>query len=231
LDAAAHAHFEALCERRRRGEPVAYLIGRWGFHGLSLQVSRAVLVPRPETEGLVDWGLECLRQMQGRDTAPAVIDLGTGSGAIALAVKSRCPHARVTGTDRSAAALRLAQDNARDLQLDVQWKQGDWWSAVPGERYAIALSNPPYINGGDAHLSALAHEPQAALTPGVDGMSALRQIIAGTRAHLLPEAWLLLEHGWDQAEAVRQALLEAGFHRVSTRKDLNGCDRLSGGQT
>jgi len=223
LDTALAAAVAADLERRAAGEPLAYLVGEREFHGLLLQVSPAVLVPRPETELLVDWAIEVLE-----DRLAAVVDLGTGSGAIALAVKHRCPAATLTATDASAAALAIAEGNAGRLGLAVEFTAGDWWQPLAGRRFDLALSNPPYIAGGDAHLRALTHEPQAALTPGGDGLAALRCIIAGAPQHLRAGAWLLLEHGYDQAAAVRQLLIDSGFAEANTRHDLAGLPRCTG---
>lgn len=222
--------WNALVQRRAAGEPFAYLIGEREFHGLTLQVSPAVLVPRPDTETLVDWALELLTGELAAHPEPEVIDLGTGSGAIALAVKHSHPAARVTALDASPAALAQAQANALRLQLDVAFLPSDWWQAVAGRRYALALSNPPYIAEGDVHLPALAHEPTMALTSGPDGLDAIRHLATAAPAHLLPGAWLLLEHGWDQAGAVRSLLQAAGFEAVATRRDLGAQERCTGGR-
>ena len=222
------ARFEADAQRRADGVPLAYLTGVREFHGLRLQVGPAVLDPRPDTETLVDWALELLATCG--EAHPAVIDLGTGSGAVALAIAHRCPAARVTATDLSTAALDTARANARTLGLDVCFAEGSWWTALPGRQFALAVSNPPYIAGDDVHLPALRHEPLMALTPGGDGLDAIRAIVAGAPAQLQPGAWLLLEHGWDQAEAVRALLRQAGFDDVQSRQDLAGLDRCSGGR-
>ncbi len=224
LPPSAAVDWPDLLARRAGGEPLAYVLGEREFCGLNLQVSPAVLVPRPETELLVDWALECL------DDAPSldVIDLGTGSGAVALAVRSARPHARVLATDASAEALRVAQQNARQLGLDVTFAQGDWWAAAGNQRFGLAVSNPPYIAEGDPHLAALQHEPSGALTAGAEGMAALVLLIRHAPPHLLPGAWLLLEHGHDQARAVQALLQAAGFEAVSTRPDLAGLPRCTG---
>jgi release factor glutamine methyltransferase len=224
-DADADA-FTADLGRRAAGVPLAYLVGEREFHGLALAVTPDVLVPRPETEGLVDWAIERLDASDAR--AADVVDLGTGSGAIALAVKHRRPDARVTATDASEAALAVARANAGRLGLAVEFVGGDWWQPLAGRRFALALSNPPYIAGGDAHLAALAHEPRRALTPEGDGLGALRRIVDAAPAHLSPGAWLLLEHGHDQAAAVRAMLAARGFESPATRADLAGLDRCSG---
>ncbi len=218
------ARWHGLLTRRAAGVPLAYLVGEREFHGLRLQVTPAVLVPRPETEILVDWALELL------PVAPAAtaVDLGTGSGAIALALKASCPAAVVAASDCSAQALAIAQRNAAAHGLDVEFAQGDWWAPWPGRRFGLAVANPPYVAGDDPHLAALRHEPRAALTPEGDGLAALQSIVAAAPRHLLPGAWLLLEHGHDQAEAVAHELAQRGFVCVRTRTDLAGLPRCTG---
>lgn len=220
--------FDADLHRRADGVPLAYLLGEREFHGLVLQVGPDVLDPRPDTETLVDWALEVLPSLPTK--APTVLDLGTGSGAIALAVARRRPAAHVTATDLSPAALAVAQANARRLGLDVAFAQGAWWAAVPGLRFDLVLSNPPYIAGDDPHLPALRHEPRLALTPGGDGLVAIREIVAGAPQAMNEDGWLLIEHGWDQATAVRALLQIAGFDAVQSRHDLAGHERCSGGR-
>ena len=225
----ASARWTTLLQRRQAGEPVAYLLGEKAFGGLTLQVDARVLVPRPDTEVLVDWALDALPPPGGSDS-PRLLDLGTGSGAIALTVASRRPDAQVTATDASAAALAVAQANAHRLALPVRFAQGAWLTAVPGERFDVIASNPPYIAEGDAHLAALTHEPITALTAGPDGLDDIRQIVDQAPAALPPGGWLLLEHGHDQAAAVRELLETAGFEQVSSRNDLAGIARCSGGR-
>jgi release factor glutamine methyltransferase len=224
LPASTLAGYQATCARRLGGEPVAYLVGEKEFFGLRLQVDRRVLVPRPDTETLVDWALEVLASR----TAPAVLDLGTGSGAIALAIQSRRPDARVVAVDRSGGAVAVAEANASRLDLPVQVVQADWMAGAG--RFDLVVSNPPYVAEGDRHLAALAHEPQEALVAGPDGLADLRRIVADAPGHLRPNGWLLLEHGWDQAEDVRRLLAAAGFTDVDSRRDLAGVERCSGGQ-
>jgi release factor glutamine methyltransferase len=226
LPAHAMAQWPALLARRAGGEPLAYVVGEREFCGLRLRVNPAVLVPRPETELLVRWALELL------PLAPVqqVLDLGTGSGAIALALAHAAPHAEVWATDVSEAALAVARDNTQTLGLRVQLALGPWWQAVPGQRFGLVVSNPPYIAAGDPHLAALAHEPMLALSPGGDGLDAVRALVAGAPAHLLPGAWLLLEHGHDQAAAVAALLADQGFEAVDTRADLAGLPRCTGGR-
>ncbi len=223
----------ALVERRAAGEPFAYLVGEREFHGLALTVSDAVLVPRPDTETLVDWALELLDGPLRHLDHPTVLDLGTGSGAIALALKSACARARVWATDRSPAALAVACGNAGRLGLDVRFVHGDWWAALAGiadaSSFDLVVSNPPYIAADDPHLAALTHEPIAALVAAQDGFADLDAIVVGAPAHLRAGGWLLLEHGWTQAPAVRQRLATAGFAAVETRMDLAGRGRGSGG--
>lgn len=225
LPPATDAAYQALCLRRAGGEPVAYLVGEKEFFGLPLQVDRRVLVPRPDTETLVEWSLEVL---QGR-SAPAVIDLGTGSGAIALALAHRRPDARVSAVDRSEEALAVARGNAQRLGLAVAFRSASWLEGAPTGLDLVA-SNPPYIEAQDPHLAALVHEPLSALASGADGLDDIRQIIDQAPAHLAPGGWLLLEHGWNQALAVRALLAQAGFDQVQSRQDLAGIERCSGGR-
>ena len=216
-----------LLSRRAAGEPLAYLIGEREFHGLLLHVTPDVLVPRPDTETLVDWALELL----GVIDTPTAIDLGTGSGAIALALKHACPRAQVHASDASAAALVVARGNGERLGLRIAWHEGDWWQALdPALEFDLALANPPYIAAGDPHLAALRHEPVSALVAQKAGMADIERIVAGASARLKPGAWLLIEHGFDQAESVRERLLLAGFSAVMTRRDLAGQPRASGGK-
>ena len=215
----------AILAQRLAGVPVAYLVGEKEFFGLSLAVTADVLVPRPETEGLVEWALESLPSATGA----GVVDLGTGSGAIALALARHAPQTTVTATDASAAALNVARGNAARHRLAVELVHGDWWAPLAGRRFGLAVSNPPYVAADDPHLQTLAHEPRTALTPEGDGLASLREIIDGAPEHLIPGAWLLLEHGHDQADAVRGLLQSRGFGKVSTRADLAGIPRCSGG--
>ena len=202
LPAAVQAGYEAACARRLAGEPLAYLVGEREFFGLTLQVDHRVLVPRPDTETLVDWALDKLAGVQ----SPSVLDLGTGSGAIALAIQSRRPDARVCAVDRSADALAVARGNALRLGLAVDFLQADWWEGAG--RHHVVVSNPPYVADRDPHLGDLVHEPREALVAGKDGLSDLRRIVGGAPDHLESGGWLLVEHGWDQADAVRSLLGE-----------------------
>jgi len=217
--------FLKLCERRRAGEPVAYLVGEKEFHGLGLRVDPRVLVPRPDTETLVDWAIECLQGL----TAPRVLDLGTGSGAIALAIRHGRADARVAAVDASADALEVARANARRLGLPVDFAQGDWLAGAAPD-HDLIVSNPPYIAAGDPHLPALRHEPLQALVAGADGLDDIRRIVGDAPGHLRPGGWLLLEHGHDQAEAVRSLMVGHGFTEVQSRHDLAGIARCSGGK-
>ncbi|MES2489793.1 MAG: peptide chain release factor N(5)-glutamine methyltransferase [Pseudomonadota bacterium] len=227
IDAATKASFDKLVARRAKQEPVAYLTGEKGFWTLTLKVGPGVLVPRPETELLVEWALEVVRDQ----SEPRIADLGTGSGAIALAIATERADAKVIATDFSDAALAIARDNARQLGLQrVSLQNGCWLQALEGEQCNLIVSNPPYIMLGDTHLQALRHEPLMALTDGGDGLNAIREIIAGAPSHLLPGGWLLLEHGYDQAPAVRELLAQAGFTQIASRIDLGGHERCSGGR-
>jgi release factor glutamine methyltransferase len=228
LEPAIATAWQARLERRASGEPLAYLLGAKEFHGLMLQVDASVLVPRPDTEILVDWAIELLQRGWVGVERPDVVDLGTGSGAIALAVRHAHPKATVWATDASAAALEVAQGNAQRLDLALNCVAGSWWEPLQGRRFQLALSNPPYIAAGDPHLEALRHEPVLALTPGGDGLDALRRVIADAPPHLDPGAWLLLEHGHDQAGAVQSLLHQHGFKDVQTRVDLGRCPRCTG---
>jgi release factor glutamine methyltransferase len=230
LSAAQAAAWHALLARRAAGEPLAYMTGEREFHGLPLQVSPAVLVPRPDTETLVDWALELLAGPWAHTACPRVADLGTGSGAIALAVKQACPRASVRASDLSPAALAVARGNGQRLALEVDWLLGPWWQPYGPPALHLALSNPPYIEAGDPHLPALRHEPLSALVPpGGDGLAALREIIQGAPPHLAAGGWLLLEHGHDQADAVAALLRQRGFAQVQHRQDLGGHRRCTGG--
>ncbi|UJW81480.1 peptide chain release factor N(5)-glutamine methyltransferase [Hydrogenophaga sp. SL48] len=220
----AAGRFVDLVRRRLAGEPVAYLAGEKAFFGLHLRVDARVLVPRPDTETLVQWALDALPATPAR-----CLDLGTGSGAVALAVKSQRPDVAVTATDASTGAMAVARDNAERLGLAVDFFNGSWLQAVPGQRFDVIASNPPYIAEGDRHLVALTHEPISALTAGPDGLDDIRTIVAQAPGALHPGGWLLLEHGHDQAAAVRALLQQRGFEQVSSRTDLAGIERCSGG--
>lgn len=226
VDAADAARFAGLLARRVAGEPVAYLVGHRGFWTLDLAVNPATLIPRPETELLVELALTRLPEA----TALRVADLGTGSGAIALALASERPQAQVAATDLSAAALAVAVRNAQRHALgNVRFRQGAWYAPLAGERFDLIATNPPYIASDDPHLAQgdLRFEPATALASGLDGLDDIRQIIDGAPAHLRPGGWLLIEHGWDQGEAIRTLLQQAGFQSVATERDLEQRDRVS----
>ena len=226
------AAYRVLQARRVAGEPIAYLTGTREFFGLTLSVSPSVLIPRPETELLVELALA---RLEGR-RSPRVLDLGTGSGAIALAIAHSRPDARVIALDRSADALAVAQANARQLGLDarVQFVESDWYADLPSQSapFDIIVSNPPYIVAGDEHLCQgdLRFEPVDALTDHADGLAALRTIVAGAPSRLLPQSWLLCEHGYHQAADVRDLCLAAGFVDVVSERDLAGIERTTGGR-
>ena len=216
--------FQSLCARRAAGEPTAYLLGEKEFHGLTLQVDPRVLVPRPDTETLVEWALALAADIE----APRLLDLGTGSGAIALALQQARPDATVDAIDASAGALEVARANAQRLGLPIRFAQADWLAGA-ASGYDLIVSNPPYIAANDAHLAALRHEPLSALAAGPDGLADLRRIVEAAPVHLRDGGWLLLEHGFDQAEAVRALLAAQGFTDVQSRDDLAGIARCSGG--
>ena len=218
--------FDALCARRLAGEPVAYLTGRKEFYGLALQVDARVLDPRPDTETLVDWALEVLADWP----APRIVDLGTGSGAIALALAHERRDAQVWAVDASADALAVASDNAQRLGLELKFAHGSWLQALaPAQVFDAIVTNPPYIAANDPHLTHLTHEPLSALASGADGLDDIRAIIEQAPTHLAPGGWLLIEHGWDQAPAVQELLRNAGFAQVRSRNDLAGIARCTGG--
>lgn len=223
LDADAAARLGTLFERRLAGEPIAYLTGEREFHGLAFRVTPDVLIPRPDTELLVE--LACERLPRGG----AVLDMGTGSGAIAVAIAHARPDARVSALDASAGALAVARSNAERHGVRVDFLQSDWYAALAPQRFAMIVANPPYIVAGDSHLSQgdLRFEPVDALTDHADGLSALRAIIEGAPAFLDDAGWLLMEHGYDQSAAVR-ALLQ-GWDDVQSWRDLAGIERVSGG--
>jgi release factor glutamine methyltransferase len=222
LPSEVERRYRESVSRRREGEPVAYIIGRKEFYGLDLAVNPAVLIPRPETELLVDLALE-------RDFS-SLVDLGTGSGAIAIAVKRQRPAARVVAVEASAAALVVARRNATRHSLEIDFRHGLWCEALGNERFALILANPPYIAAGDSHLGDLRFEPPQALVSGADGLDDLRQIAGQAPGHLSPGGWLLLEHGLGQEAVVRALLEKAGLESVSTWPDLAGIPRVTGGK-
>lgn len=224
----ARATLDRLLERRAAGEPVAYLVGRREFFGLDIAVGPGVLIPRPDTEVLVERALECIAALP----APRVLDAGTGSGAIALAIKAQCPSARVQALDRSEAALAIARDNGRRLGLEVGWIASNWLEAVAGEEFDCIVSNPPYIRTGDPHLAQgdLRFEPPSALASGEDGLDDLRILCRQAPPRLAEGGWLLCEHGYDQAPAVRALMRCAGLADVASWRDIAGIERVSGGR-
>ena len=217
------ASFRALVARRAAGEPVAYLIGHREFYGLDFQVTPAVLIPREETELLVDIAVE--------QPAQRILDLGTGSGCLAIAVAKQLPQARVTAVDACAAALAVAQANAARHAVSVRFLLGDWFAPVEGERFDLILANPPYVAEADPHLvqGDVRFEPRSALAAGLEGLDDIRRIVAGAGAHLVPGGRLYFEHGYDQAPAVAALLDTAGFVAIEQRRDLAGILRVTGG--
>lgn len=224
--APAYAQFAEWVARRAAGEPFAYLVGEAEFRGQVFQVSPAVLIPRPETEVLIDLVLAKLAGL----TAPRLVDLGTGSGIVAISLALECPAAQVAAVDLSADALAVARNNAGRLGARVDFRQGDWFAPLAGECFDVVVSNPPYVADGDPHLAlnGLPFEPKMALTDGADGLACIRRIITDAPKHLKPGGWLLFEHGYDQGEASRNLLTAAGFKAASTFPDLAGIDRVSG---
>ncbi|WP_295686770.1 peptide chain release factor N(5)-glutamine methyltransferase [uncultured Nevskia sp.] len=236
IEAATVLRYASTIERRKLGEPVAYITTRQGFWTLELAVDTHVLIPRPDTETLVEWALSLLPE---KTAAARVLDLGTGSGAIALAIASERPSTSVIATDVSEAALDVARENARLNEVSnveficSSWLEGLSKSACDergGNSFDLIVSNPPYIAEGDSHLSALRYEPRLALTSGADGLDAIREIVRDAPAHLKAGGWLLLEHGYDQSSAVRALLQAAGFAELETRRDFGGQERVSGGR-
>lgn len=216
------ARFRGYVERRAKGEPVAYILGRKEFYGLELSVNPAVLIPRPETELLVELAL--------RREFSSAVDLGTGCGAIALALKRHRRKARVVAVEASAAALAVARRNATRLGLDLEFTHGRWLAPLAGERFDLIVSNPPYVAEDDPHLADLGFEPASALVSGPDGLTSIREIARSAPSHLNCGGWLLLEHGMGQDAAVRELLQQAGLEAVSTWPDLAGIARVSGGK-
>ncbi|MGE8281468.1 MAG: peptide chain release factor N(5)-glutamine methyltransferase [Stenotrophomonas sp.] len=229
VDAEARERFEVLLARRIAGHPLAYLVGRRGFWTLDLQVNTATLIPRPETELLVELALARLPD----DDMLRVADMGTGSGAIALSIASERPLATVMATDVLGPALAVAVKNAQAHGLENVWfRRGHWYAALGADRFDMIVSNPPYIAAGDPHLAQgdLRFEPPPALASGADGLDAIREIVAGAHEHLVPGGWLLMEHGWDQGAAIRALLQQAGFAEAQTVQDLEQRDRVTLGR-
>ncbi len=227
LDPETVRTIERLFLRRRAGEPVAYLTGEREFCSLSLKVTPDVLIPRPETELLVELALERLPNRAGR-----VLDLGTGSGAIAVAIAHAAPDAEVFAVDASSAALAVARENARRHGAGIRFVKGDWFAGLAGERFDVVVSNPPYVATGDAHLGEgdLRFEPRTALDGGPDGLDAIRTVVAGAKTHLVSGGWLLFEHGLDQAERCRSLLGIYGYAGIASWPDLAGLPRVIGGR-
>ena len=231
LSAAQAAEFDALVARRAGGEPLAYLVGSAWFGDLSFRVTPAVLIPRPDTEVLVELAVERAQAF----ASPRIVDLGTGSGIVAISLARRCPDAQVTATDVSAAALDVARANAVRHGAAVRFVEGDWFAPLGDERFDLVVSNPPYVVEGDPHLqlNGLPFEPRGALTDGItggDGLACIRRIVAAAPAHLRAGGWLLMEHGYDQAVELRGLLLAAGFIDVASWRDDAGIERVSGGR-
>lgn len=235
LSAAQAAALDALVARRAAGEPLAYLTGSAMFHDCEFHVSPDVLIPRPETELLVELGAKFAAERALGCPAPRIVDLGTGSGIVAVTLARLCPQAAVSAVDVSAAALAVAAANAARLAPAVRLLAGDWYAPLAGERFDLIVSNPPYVVSGDPHLAlnGLPFEPQSALTDGVeggDGLACIRAIVAGAPAHLAAGGWLLIEHGYDQAAGVQALLRAENFSEVQSWQDLAGIDRVSGGR-
>lgn len=231
LTAEQAAQYESLVARRAAGEPLAYLLGSAFFGGLEFAVSPAVLIPRPDTEVLVD--AACRRASAWR--APRIADLGTGSGIVAIMLALRLPKAAVTAVDLSSAALAVARANAQRHGANVRFLEGDWYRPLRDERFDLIVANPPYVAAGDPHLArdGLPFEPRSALTDGVaggDGMACIDAIVAGARDHLSPAGWLLIEHGYDQAVKVRESMAAAGLCEVASWRDESSIERVSGGR-
>ncbi|QKI89935.1 peptide chain release factor N(5)-glutamine methyltransferase [Thiomicrorhabdus xiamenensis] len=229
LSAEEAEQFQALCKQRLSGQPIAHIIGSREFWGLELKVSADTLIPRPDTETLIETALELL----SATPQALILDLGTGTGAIALALKSELPQADITAVDFSAAALGIAKENAKRLDLPVTFIQGSWCQPLTTEqRFHLIASNPPYIEEQDPHLQQgdVRFEPLSALTSGHDGLDDIRLIAEQAWAHLLDNGWLILEHGYNQAQAVQQILAQNGYQQIQTRCDYGGNQRITFGQ-
>ena len=228
LPLSSQVKFLELLKRRIAGEPIAHIIGSRGFWTLDLRVTADTLIPRPETELLVELAIaKCASNKKLR-----ILDLGTGTGAVALAIASECKNSEVLAVDKSAAALDVARENARRNNLPAEFIQSDWFEALAGNHFDLIVSNPPYIPNGDPHLSLgdVRFEPMTALASGLDGLDDIRLIIAQAPQYCLPGAWLLIEHGLDQGEAIRALFFSAGFSHVETARDLEQRDRVTTGQ-
>ena len=228
LEANVHAAYRALINRRLNGEPIAYILGYREFYGLKLKVTPATLIPRPDTETLVDAALAKIPLQKNL----TICDLGTGSGVIALAIAKHRPHSHVTAVDTSEDALKIAYENAQSLQItNIKFVQSNWFGALHNQLFDVIVSNPPYIEQNDLHLKQgdLRFEPTSALASGQDGLDDIRNIITNTPQHLNPHGWLLLEHGYNQAEQVAALLKQAGFSQISHAQDLAGIHRVTFG--
>ena len=222
---------EELLRRRESGEPLAYLLGSAWFCGLEFNVGPAVLIPRPDTEVLVNVAAEKANALE----SPAIVDLGTGSGIVAILIARLCPRAQVTAVDVSSVALDVARVNAQRHGVNIRFREGDWYAPLGDEHFDLIVSNPPYVVAGDPHLqqNGLPFEPIQALTDGIvggDGLACIRRLIDGASAHLHTGGWLLMEHGYDQAVEVRRLLAQAGFAEVASWRDSAGIERVSGGR-
>ncbi len=224
--APAYAQFAEWVERRAAGEPLAYIVGEAEFRGRVFQVLPEVLIPRPETEVLIELALERLHGLE----APRILDLGTGSGIVAISLALECPAATLVAVDVESGAISIARNNAGRLGATIDFRHGDWFAPVAGERFDLIVSNPPYIAAGDPHLArdGLPFEPQLALTDGADGLACIRHIVNRAPAFLNEGGWLLLEHGYDQGAASRNLLSAAALKSPTTFPDLAGIDRVSG---
>ena len=229
LEANIHEAFEALLNRRLAGEPIAYILGSREFYGLDLLVTPDTLIPRPDTETLVEAALGKIQN----NTSQTILDLGTGTGAIALAIAKNCPQTIVVAVDASKAALEIAKKNAENLSIhNVQFTLSNWFENIANQRFDMIVSNPPYIEEHDAHLTQgdLRFEPLSALVSGIDGLNDIRQIIDGSLIHLNPQGWLMLEHGYNQADQVSDLMAQAGLTNIETIKDLGNNNRVTLGK-
>ena len=224
-------HWNTLLDRRMSGEPMAYILGEREFYGRMFAVNSDVLIPRPDTEVLVNVAVDKARALE----SPAIVDLGTGSGIVAILIARLCPRAQVTAVDVSSVALDVARVNAQRHGVNIRFREGDWYAPLGDERFDLIVSNPPYVVAGDPHLqqNGLPFEPIQALTDGIvggDGLACIRRLIDGASAHLHTGGWLLMEHGYDQAVEVRRLLAQAGFAEVASWRDSAGIERVSGGR-
>ena len=229
INSETHQQFEALIQRRISGEPIAHILGEREFYGLAFKVTPGTLIPRPDTETLVE---AALAKISPSETT-RILDLGTGSGAIALAIAKHRPNANVIAVDASQAALSVSQENAKALNIhNVQFLLSDWFSTLTNQHFDVIVSNPPYIEQDDDHLKQgdLRFEPISALASGEDGLDDIRQIILDASAHLKPKGWLMFEHGYNQAKTVSILLVSAHFRSIETLKDLGSNDRVTFGQ-